>query len=98
MSDMAWAVVVSSLLIVAAGCVALRTWQARRSSVLWMRPPDTGIAHAFTRDELESELVEITPLARCGQWPRKALVGDAEADRCVACVRAVEQHEQRRHR
>ncbi len=95
MNGVAWAFVVASLLIMLAGFVALRAWQATHSTVRWMRPPGSRIAHAIPKSEVASALILLQSLAYCGPWPANQVVRDDRAERCAACVRSVERLEHR---
>jgi hypothetical protein len=95
MNDIAWAFVLASVLIVAAGLIAVRTWQVRHSEVQWMRSPGSPLAHAIPKAELRAGPIEVVAVAHCGRWPAADLARDDRAERCMACVRAVEQLERR---
>lgn len=95
MSGVAQACIVTGLLLVAAAVVAVKARRATRTSVRYMRPKGQEIAHAITKAELASELIELQALADCGRWPVAELVRDDGAKRCVACERAVERLEHR---
>jgi len=93
MSGTAWAFVVAGVLTVAAGLIAVRTWQVEHSSVRWMRPPGSPVAHAIPKTELRAGLIEVGVVARCGPWHTADLVRDDLAERCVTCRRAVDRLE-----
>jgi len=95
MSDTAWAFVVAGVLTIAAGLIALRTWQVGHSTARWMRPPGSPVAHAIPKTELHADLVEVAAVAHCGRWPTADLTRDDHAERCMACVLAVERLEHR---
>lgn len=86
---------VAALLVVAAGLVAVKAWQATYTSVRWMRPRGFDIAHAIPKTELASELVLVQAIAGCGRWSADRLVRDDGAERCVACERTVDRLEHR---
>jgi hypothetical protein len=96
-----WAVIVGGLLVIAAVWVALTRRPDRSSEsasvVVWLRPRDHRIAHAFRTTELRAAgLAEVEALAFCGRWPVSQLVSDEDAPRCAACARAAQRVE--RHR
>lgn len=96
MNDLFWASAVASVLVVAAGIIGWRTWRAAQSEVMWMLPVDSWVAHAIPKTDLRAGPTDVEALARCGRWPVAALVGDADAERCVPCVRKVERLKRRR--
>lgn len=69
---------------------------SRAAGVVWMRPLGEDIAHAIPNAELRSELADVQALAFCDRWPVDELVRDKRAERCRACVQAVERMEHRR--
>lgn len=97
MSDTVWAFVVAGVLTVAAGLVAVRTWQVRHSIVRWIRPPRSPVTHAIPKAELRGGPVEVGAVAHCGRWPAADLAQDDRAERCLACVRTVERLERHRN-
>lgn len=93
-NQLTWAVIVGGLFVIAAGWIAV-TRRPSRPLVLWRRPRDHRIAHAFYRYELGLDLLDVDTLAFCGPWPAAELVADDEAPRCAACERAVARMEHR---
>lgn len=91
-TQLTWAVIVGGLFVIAAVWIAI-TRRPSRPFVLWRRPMDGQIAHAFYRYELGLDLPDVEALAFCDRWPVAALVVDDDAPRCAACERAAKRME-----
>lgn len=94
------ALIIGSVVAIAAVLILLPQRSAE-PAVMWMRPQDHRIAHAFRTAELRADLPDVQALAFCGRWPVAALVPvtelvpDDDAPRCAVCERAVAQIEHR---
>lgn len=93
MSGITQAFLVGGVLLVVAGLIVWRTRRAGRSPVVWMREANSRIAHAIRRVELRAGLREVDSAGFCGAgpWPVVALMRASRAERCAACVRAVDE-------
>ena len=67
-------------------------------TVVWLRPIDWRVQHAFWAAELRVELAEASALGHCGTWLVVELRPDDYAERCSVCERAVARMEEHRHR
>jgi hypothetical protein len=89
------ALIIGSVVAIAAVLILFTKRSGAELAVVWMRPRGFKIAHAFRTAELRADLPDVQALVFCGRWPVAELVSDDEAPRCAACERAVERMEHR---